>query len=119
MRSLAQRSATAAREIKGLIEASSAQVSAGSALAQQAGQTMEQVVDGVHKVSSLIAEISDASREQAGGIAAVSEALQQMNRVTRDNARLVQEAADAAGELDGQARHLNQVTAVFHIGAAR
>ena len=119
VRNLAQRSATAAREIKALIAESVAEVASGSVLVREAGSTMRQVVGSVHQVSDLIAGISSASREQAGGIAAVSEALQQMNRVTRDNARLVQEAADAAGELDGQARHLNQVTAVFHIGAAR
>ncbi|WP_292044932.1 methyl-accepting chemotaxis protein [Massilia sp. UBA6681] len=116
VRSLAQRSATAAREIKELIEASSAQVSAGSALAQQAGQTMEQVVDGVHKVSSLIAEISGASREQAGGIAAIGQAMQDMDALTRGNTGRVEEAADAAQRLAAQAEHLAHVVGAFRLG---
>ena len=116
VRNLAQRSATAAREIKGLIEASSAQVSAGSALAQQAGQTMEEVVGGVRKVSSLIAEISEASRDQAGGIAAIEQAMQDMDAVTRGNTGRVEEAAEAAGRLAAQAERLAQVVGAFHLG---
>jgi methyl-accepting chemotaxis protein len=115
VRNLAQRSAGAAREIKALIEDSSAQVSAGSALAQQAGRTMEEVVDSVHKVSGIIGEISSASREQAQGIAAISAAVQAMDDDTRDSAAMVREAAAAAGALKGEAAHLAEVVAVFHL----
>ncbi|WP_161783187.1 methyl-accepting chemotaxis protein [Massilia sp. BSC265] len=118
VRNLAQRSATAAREIKQLIEASSAEVGAGSALAQQAGATMEQVVDGVHKVSSLIAEISEASRDQAEGIAAIGQAVSDMDAATRDNAGRVEVAAGAAGELAEQAERLAQVVHAFRLGPA-
>jgi methyl-accepting chemotaxis protein len=115
VRNLAQRSAGAAREIKALIEDSSAQVRAGSTLAQQAGRTMDEVVDSVHKVSGIIGEISSASREQAQGIAAISEAVQAMDEDTRDSAAMVREAAAAAGALKGEAAHLAEVVAVFHL----
>ena len=91
-------------------------VSAGSALAQQAGQTMEEVVGGVRKVSSLIAEISEASRDQAGGIAAIEQAMQDMDAVTRGNTGRVEEAAEAAGRLAAQAERLAQVVGAFHLG---
>jgi methyl-accepting chemotaxis protein len=91
------------------------EVSAGSTLAQQAGRTMAEVVDSVHKVSSIIGEISSASREQAQGIAAISEAVQAMDEDTRDSAAMVREAAAAAGALKGEAAHLAEVVAVFHL----
>ena len=116
VRNLAQRSATAAREIKQLIEASTAEVGAGSALAGQAGQTMVEVVDGVRKVSSLIADISEASRAQASGIAAIEQAMQDMDAVTRGNTGRVEEAAGAASELAAQAEHLAQVVGTFRLG---
>jgi methyl-accepting chemotaxis protein len=118
VRNLAQRSAGAAREIKALIEDSNAQVSAGSTLAQQAGRTMAEVVDSVHKVSGIIGEISSASREQAQGIAAISEAIGAMGDETRDSAAMVREAAQAAGALKEEARHLAEVVAVFHLDKA-
>lgn len=77
---------------------------------------MVQVVDGVRKVSSLIVEISDASRDQAGGIAAIGEAMRDMDAVTRGNTARVEEAAGAAGELAGQAERLAQVVAAFRLG---
>jgi methyl-accepting chemotaxis protein len=115
VRSLAQRSAGAAREIKALIDESVAQVSAGSTLAQQAGRTMDEVVGSVHKVSSIIGEISGASREQAREIAAISEAVQAMDDDTRDSAAMVRDAATAAGALKVEATRLAEVVAVFHL----
>jgi methyl-accepting chemotaxis protein len=118
VRNLAQRSAGAAREIKSLIEESRVQVSAGSTLAQQAGRTMDDVVESVHKVSSIIGEISSASREQANGIAAISEAIGAMDDDTRNSAAMVREAASAAGALKEEAGHLAEVVAVFHLDNA-
>ncbi|QOY95939.1 chemotaxis protein [Massilia sp. UMI-21] len=115
VRNLAQRSATAAHEIKALIGESVSQVEAGSALVRQAGATMEQVVDSVRQVSTLIAGISSASREQAAGIAEIDEAIRAMDASTRDNARLVEQAASTAGSLEGQARRLAEVVGVFHL----
>jgi len=118
VRNLAQRSAGAAREIKTLIEESMAQVGAGSTLAQQAGRTMAEVVDSVHQVSGIIGEISSASRAQAQGIAAISEAVQAMDDETRDSAAMVRDAAAAAGALKDEAAHLAEVVAVFHLDKA-
>jgi methyl-accepting chemotaxis protein len=118
VRNLAQRSAGAAREIKSLIEQSQVEVSAGSTLAQQAGRTMEEVVASVHKVSGIIGEISSASREQAQGIAAISEAVQAMDGETRDSAHMVREAAAAAGALKDEAERLAEVVSVFHLDSA-
>ncbi|MGX4641945.1 methyl-accepting chemotaxis protein [Massilia sp. SYSU DXS3249] len=115
VRNLAQRSASAAREIKTLIEESVAQVSAGSTLAQQAGRTMDEVVGSVHRVSGIIGEISRASGEQAQGIAAISEAIGAMDRDTRDSAAMVREAAVAAGSMKQEADRLAEVVAVFHL----
>jgi len=116
VRNLAQRSATAAREIKALIGESVSEVEAGSALVRQAGATMEQVVDSVHQVSNLIADVKSASDQQAGGIAAIANVLQEMDAATRANAALVEGAAEAADALDGQARNLAEVVGVFRIG---
>ena len=115
VRSLAQRSADAAREIKALIEESVAQVDAGSALAQQAGQTMEEVVASVREVSGIIAEISSASAAQAQGIAAIGAAMAGMDGDTRESAAMVREAAEAAEALKRQADELAGVVAVFHL----
>ncbi len=115
VRNLAQRSATAAREIKALIGESVSEVEAGSQLVRQAGATMEQVVESVHQVSELIAGISSASREQAAGIAAIGKAMHEMDASTRDNAGLVEQAASAAGSLEAQARHLAEVVSVFQL----
>ena len=119
VRNLAQRSASAAREIKVLIEESVAQVSAGSTLAQQAGRTMEEVVGSVHRVSGLIGDISGASHEQAQGIAAISEAIGSMDRDTREGAAMVREAAVAADAMKHEADRLAEVVAVFHLDNSR
>ena len=115
VRNLAQRSAAAAKEIKALIGESVSEVESGSKLVRQAGATMEQVVGSVRQVSALIAGISNASREQAGGIAAIGEAINAMDASTRDNARLVEQAARSADSLEEQARHLAEVVSVFRL----
>jgi methyl-accepting chemotaxis protein len=115
VRSLAQRAAGAAREIKGLIEDSVAQVEAGSALVRQAGSTMDDVVASVRKVSGIIAEISSASGEQAQELAAIGQAMASMDAATIDSAARVDEAADAAVALKAQAAELARAVAVFRV----
>jgi len=115
VRNLAQRSAAAAKEIKGLIDDSVQQVDKGTALVQQAGSTMEQVVASVRRVSDVVAEISAASGEQSTGIEEVNKAIVQMDEVTQQNAALVEQAAAAAGSLQEQAANLAGVVAVFRL----
>ena len=115
VRSLAQRSASAAKEIKGLIEASVGHVESGSDLVARAGQTMTDVVSAVKRVTDIMGEISSASEEQSSGIAEVNRALSEMDGVTQHNAALVEQAAAAAGSLEEQARRLTDVVAVFRI----
>ena len=117
MRNLAQRSAAAAKEIKLLIDDSVGKVAAGSKLVDEAGATMEQVVDSVRKVTAIMADISVATTEQSDGIAQVNQALAQMDGVTQQNAALVEEAAAAAESLQDQASHLAEVVSVFKLGA--
>ncbi|QID18274.1 PAS domain S-box protein [Nitrogeniibacter mangrovi] len=116
VRNLAQRSASAAKEIKTLISDSVDKVSSGSALVNKAGQTMEQVVDSVRKVTEIMAEIANASVEQASGIEQVNIAITQMDEVTQQNAALVEEAAAAAESLQDQASALAQTVAMFRLG---
>jgi methyl-accepting chemotaxis protein len=118
VRSLAQRSASAAREIKGLIDDSVGKVSLGSQLVGQAGSTMDEVVASVQRVSDIMGEISSASREQEGGITQINQAVTEMDAVTQQNAALVEEAAGAAGSLQEQAERLQQMVAVFKVDAA-
>ncbi|WPH14722.1 methyl-accepting chemotaxis protein [Variovorax paradoxus] len=115
VRSLAQRSAAAAKEIKGLIDDSVGKVDAGSALVGEAGQTMEEIVSGVKRVTDIIGEITAASHEQAQGIEQVNQAIAQMDQVTQQNAALVEEAAAAAQSLQEQADSLSQVVATFKL----
>jgi methyl-accepting chemotaxis protein len=115
VRSLAQRSAAAAKEIKELINASADKVQAGNALAGQAGQTMSEVVAAVKRVSDIISEISAASNEQTGGIEQINRAVAQMDEVTQQNAALVEEAAAAAASLEQQAEQLDVAVAVFRV----
>ncbi|MEG1051950.1 MAG: methyl-accepting chemotaxis protein [Janthinobacterium sp.] len=103
VRNLAQRSASAAREIKGLIDDSVEKVGAGSKLVDQAGATMQEVVDSVQRLSAIIGDITDASEEQRVGIEQVNEAISQMDQVTQQNAALVEQAAAAADALQQQA----------------
>ena len=117
VRSLAQRSASAAREIKQLIDASVQQVGIGSKLVEQAGATIADVVDSVKRVSDIVAEISGASREQSAGIGQVNQAITQMDQTTQQNAALVEQAAAAAQSLKDQSATLAQVVSVFRLGA--
>ena len=116
VRSLAQRSAAAAKEIKLLIDDSVDKVAAGSKLVDEAGAPMEHVVDSVRKVTAIMADISVATSEQSDGIAQVNQALAQMDGVTQQNAALVEQAAAAAESLQDQAHHLAQVVGVFKLG---
>ncbi len=115
VRSLAQRSASAAKEIKELIGDSVEKVDAGSKLVEQAGVTMNEVVDSVRHVTDIMAEIMAASQEQSTGIEQVNQAVMQMDQVTQQNAALVEEAAAAAESMKDQAANLAQVVSVFKL----
>jgi methyl-accepting chemotaxis protein-1 (serine sensor receptor) len=115
VRSLAQRSANAAKEIKALIGDSVAKVNAGTALVEQAGTTIAEVVQSVKRVTDIVNEIAAASQEQSTGIEQVNQAIGQMDQVTQQNAALVEEASAAAEALEGQAKHLSQVVSVFKV----
>jgi methyl-accepting chemotaxis protein len=115
VRNLAQRSAQAAKEIKGLIDASVQRVANGTVLADQAGVTMQGVVEAIRRVSDLVGEISSATSEQSQGVGQVGEAVSQMDKVTQQNAALVEESAAAADSLKAQALQLVQAVAVFKI----
>lgn len=117
VRSLAQRSAAAAKEIKTLINASVEKVDAGSKLVAQAGNTMDEVVHSVKQVTAIMAEISAASNEQSTGIEQVNQAVSQMDQVTQQNAALVEEAAAAAGSLQDQSSELAKVVSVFTLNS--
>ena len=116
VRSLAGRSAEAAKEIKTLIQSSVDRVDEGNVLVDKAGATMAQGVGGIGRVTHLMGEISEASKEQAQGVSQVGEAIQQMDQVTQQNAALVEEMAAEAVNLRTQATALVQVVEVFHIG---
>ena len=115
VRSLAQRSATAAKEIKSLIGDSVEQVEAGGKLVEQAGSTMREVVDSVKRVTEVVAEISAASREQSQGINETNDAIAQMDEVTQRNAALVEEAAAGAQSLQEQAVRLAAAVSSFKL----
>jgi len=118
VRTLAQRSADAAKEIKGLIAASVERVDAGHALVAQAGVVMRDVVGGVRRVTDIVGEISAASQEQAQGLDQVRNAVAQMDMVTQQNAALVEEAAAATGAQEKQAAELLQAVGFFQLGPA-
>jgi methyl-accepting chemotaxis protein len=113
VRSLAQRSAAAAKEIKELIGDSVAKVGDGSRLVEQAGATMQEVVGSVRRVTDIVAEISAASAEQTHGIEQVNHAITQMDQVTQQNAALVEQAAAAAASMQHQADALTRLVSVF------
>jgi len=117
VRSLAQRSAEAAKEIKTLIVDSVERVEHGTSLVDRAGATMTEVVVSIRRVSDIVGEISAASAEQSSGVAQVGEAVTQMDRVTQQNAALVEQSAAAAESLKQQAGHLVQAVAAFRLGA--
>ena len=115
VRSLAQRSAEAAKEIKGLIQASVERVEQGSTLVDQAGHTMTEVVGAIRRVTDIMGEISSASSEQSQGVSQVGEAITQMDHTTQQNAALVEESAAAADSLRSQAAQLVDAVAVFRV----
>ena len=117
VRTLAQRSAAAAKEIKTLIGDSVDTVEEGSAQVQEAGKTMNEIVDSVRRVTDIMAEITAASQEQTQGIEQINQAITQMDQVTQQNAALVEEAAAAAASLQEQAAGLSQVVGVFRLGS--
>ncbi|WP_341917060.1 methyl-accepting chemotaxis protein [Polaromonas sp. YR568] len=117
VRNLAQRSATAAKEIKGLIDDSVGKVEQGSKQVAEAGKTMDEIVDSVKRVTDIMAEITAASQEQTAGIEQINQAITQMDQVTQQNAALVEEAAAAASSLQEQASGLSQVVSVFRLGS--
>ena len=119
VRNLAQRSAAAAKEIKALIGDSVEKVDIGAKLVDQAGATMNAVVDSIKSVTDIMGEITAASQEQTSGIEQINQAISQMDEVTQQNASLVEEAAAAAASLQDQASSLAQVVAVFTIAAAQ
>ena len=118
VRNLAQRSAGAAKEIRGLIMDSVAKVDAGGRLVDEAGATMQEIVQGIARVTDVMAEITSASAEQAMGIEQVNAAITQMDGVTQQNAALVEEAAAAAASMQDQAATLAQLVSIFKVEEA-
>ncbi|MGF6962697.1 methyl-accepting chemotaxis protein [Paraburkholderia youngii] len=115
VRSLAQRSSSAAKEIKDLINASVQKIQNGSSLANEAGKTMAEVTQAVARVTDIMGEIAAASTEQSRGIEQVNQAITQMDEVTQQNAALVEEAAAASKSLEDQGRQLNQAVSFFRL----
>ena len=115
VRNLAQRSAAAAKEIKTLIGDSVGKVEDGTKLVDEAGKTMEEIVNSVKRVTDIMAEISAASNEQSTGIEQINQAVTQMDEVTQQNAALVEEAAAAAESMEEEAQHLAQSVSVFKL----
>jgi methyl-accepting chemotaxis protein len=118
VRNLAQRSAAAAKEIKGLIGDSTQAVQAGSKLVGEAGATMGEIVESVRRVTDIMSEITAASAEQTAGIEQINEAVAQMDQVTQQNAALVEEAAAASASMQEQAANLTRVVSVFRVDGA-
>jgi methyl-accepting chemotaxis protein I, serine sensor receptor len=118
VRSLAQRSASAAKEIKDLIGASTGRIESGAVLVTRSGDTMREILDSITRVSAIMSEIETASSEQSAGIGQINIAIAQMDQVTQQNAALVEEAAAAAGALEDQANRLNAAVAIFELGGA-
>jgi len=117
VRTLAQRSADAAKEIKSLITASVERVEHGTTLVDQAGKTMNDIVTAIHRVTDIVGEITSASVEQSSGVGQVGEAITQMDQATQQNAALVEESAAAAESLRLQAQRLVQTVAVFKLAS--
>ena len=115
VRTLAQRSAEAAKEIKALISRNVDQVTQGTTLVDQAGKTMEEIVGSIQRVSDIVSEITAATIEQSNGVQQVGDAVGQMDQVTQQNAALVEESAAAAGSLKDQAQHLVDAVAFFKL----
>ncbi|WP_226991886.1 methyl-accepting chemotaxis protein, partial [Cronobacter condimenti] len=118
VRTLAQRSAQAAKEIEGLIQESVDRVNSGSAMVNKAGDTMKDIVSSVEGVSGIMTEISHASDEQSRGIDQISKAVSELDSTTQQNAALVQESSAAAASLEQQAGELSQLISLFKLGDA-
>ena len=118
VRTLAQRSAEAAKEIKGLIEASVGTVAVGAGQVGQAGQSMQEIVASVRRVTDLIGEITAAANEQRDGFGQVNQAVSNLDQMTQQNAALVEESSAAAKAMHEQAQRLMQTMAVFQVGAS-
>nr|WP_315259495.1 methyl-accepting chemotaxis protein [uncultured Duganella sp.] len=118
VRNLAQRSASAAKDIKELISDSVEKIESGAALVDQAGNTMTEIVASVRSVSEIMEQIANASQEQEAGIEQINQAIGEMDGVTQQNAALVEEAAAAAESLQGQSTHLAQLVSVFKLDGA-
>ncbi len=118
VRTLAQRSAQAAKEIKTLISDSSDRVRLGSEQVEGAGRTMEDIMQAVKRVSALVSQISDATAEQGSGITHVGESVSEIDRMTQQNAALVEQAAAAADSMHRQAQELEQAVSVFHLASS-
>jgi len=118
VRSLAGRSAQAAKEIKGLIGSSVERVAVGSQLADKAGATMEQVLTAIQRVTGIMAEISASSAQQSQGVSQIGEAIREMDQVTQQNAALVEQMAAAASSLQSQASDLVGTVAQFQVASA-
>jgi methyl-accepting chemotaxis protein len=116
VRSLAQRSATAAKEIKTLIAESVQKVQTGSKLVDQSGHTLTEIMTSLRKVTDIVAQIAAASEEQAAGVEQVSHAVSQMDSATQQNAALVEEAASASKSIEAQAYSLGQQIGYFRTG---
>ncbi|MCB2018753.1 MAG: methyl-accepting chemotaxis protein, partial [Hydrogenophaga sp.] len=119
VRTLAQRSAEAAKEIKLLINASVERVEQGTTLVDQAGSTMQEVVQSIQRVTDIVGEISSASQEQNAGVNQVSEAVSNMDQTTQQNAALVEESASAAASLRQQADQLVKAVSAFRTDAGQ
>jgi methyl-accepting chemotaxis protein len=119
VRTLAQRSASAAKEIKALIDDSAHSVAEGSNLVREAGQTMEEIVGSVRRVTDIMAQISAASQEQSSGIEQVNQTVMHMDETTQQNAALVEEATAAARSMEEQAEDLNHAVAIFKLENTR
>ena len=115
VRSLAQRSAGAAREIKGLIGSSVEKVESGTRIVEEAGQTMAKVVSNAKQINQYLGEIATSSREQASGVEQVGQSIQELDRSTQQNAALVEETTSAASALRLQAETLQQEVANFRV----
>jgi methyl-accepting chemotaxis protein len=119
VRSLAHRSAAAAKEIKELITDSVARVDDGARLVDQAGSTMNDIVDSVKRVADIIGEITMATEEQTAGIGQINQAIAQMDQVTQQNAAMVEQAATASAAMQEQAAHLAGIVSVFKLDATQ
>ena len=115
VRSLAQRSAAAAREIKSLIGTSVERVEQGTQLVDRAGATMQEIVASIQRVTDIVGEISSSSIEQSNGVSQVGQAVSKMDQATQQNAALVEESAAAAESLREQSQRLVQAVAVFRL----